>query len=217
MKQRIPVGHIALESFFIVLAVAVALVANSWREHRVAKQRAEVALEAIEDEVRANAQALRAAASYHSTLLGRLSAHQGNEPPSMSMFSRGFVSAANLSRHAWRSAANTGALDVAPYERVLELESAYQDQARYEQQSAVVSGEIYRLLFDGGTDRVRESWQNLRAVLASMAYRECALIRTLESRLGNVASAEGDRAEAGPAESLPAACAQLSRSPGFRD
>ena len=210
LKQRIPIGHIALEAVFVVFAAAVALLANSWREDRAAEERATVALAAIEDEVRANSVALRAAVQYHGDLLGRLHAHAGSvagdagtiEAPAMSVFSRGFVAPANLSRHAWRSAASTGALEAAPYARVLELESAYQEQLRYEQQVDIVSGEIYRLLFDGGTDRVRRSWQSLTAVLSTLVFRECALIESLESRLGGPSN---------PDERQPGACAKFPR------
>ena len=190
-----------------MFAAAVALFANSWREHRAAQERAEVALVAIADEVRANAQALREAAQYHGDLLGRLYAHArtggpgaaGPEPPAMDVFSRGFVTPANLSRHAWQSAASTGALEAAPYARVLELESAYQEQSRYEQQVDIISSEIYRLLFDGGTERVRGSWRSLMSVLSTLVFRECALIGNLESRLE----------VAGPTQDMPSACAEF--------
>lgn len=183
LKERIPVGRIALESLFIVMAAMVALFANSWREDRAAQERAAIALEAIEAEARANANALREAVEYHGQLLGRLYTHDGEEAPSMTVFSRGFVAPANLSRHAWQSAANTGALEAAPYQRVLELESAYQQQARYEKQVDIVSGEIYRLLFEGGTDRVQQAWRSLRSVVSTLVFRECDLIGSLSKRV----------------------------------
>jgi hypothetical protein len=99
------------------------------------------------------------------------------------MFSRGFVSPAQLSSTAWQSAAATGVVEHMPYQTVLRLSQAYAHQARYEHQAQSIGQVIYGELYRTGVEGVTGNYRNLGNLIGSFLYRERQLTALYDSTL----------------------------------
>lgn len=177
-------GPALFEAAFVVLGVVLALAANEWREGRQERQRAKVATNAIATEMQSNRAAVVAASAYHTMLLDSLRADRPSSwRPSPSMFSRGFVSPAQVSATAWQSAAATGAVEHMPYQTVLRLSQAYANQARYEHQALSIGEVIYAELYRNGVEGVTGNYRNLGNLIGSFLYRERQLLAVYDSTL----------------------------------
>ncbi len=171
-----------LEAFFLVLGVVLALGASNWRENRTNRQRADVALNSIIEELHANHEAVTEAIAYHSHLLDTLSRYMGrfhNEParfPGRDVFNKGFTNPAVPLSRAFEAASATGVIEFMPYEKVLLISQVYKNQEQYEIQSRSVGQQIYGRMFDQGTDGVLQNYRNLTQIIGSFVYTECGLI-----------------------------------------
>ena len=96
--------------------------------------------------------------------------------PQITLFSRGFISAARVSRTAWETASQTGALSHIDYERILELSRIYALQDRYEEQSRSVGQLIYGQVLSGGGFSLVRNYRNLSSLIMTFVYREKELV-----------------------------------------
>jgi type II secretory pathway pseudopilin PulG len=177
-------GPALFEAAFVVLGVVLALAANQWRETRQDRQRVSVATNAIAAELQDNRAALVEASAYHLSLLDSLRVKRpASWRPSPAMFSRGFVSPAQLSSTAWQSAAAAGVVEHMPYQVVLRLSRAYASQGRYEHQAQSIGEVIYGELYRTGTQGITGNYRNLSNLIGSFLYRERQLIALYDSTL----------------------------------
>ncbi len=177
-----------LEAAFVVLGVVLAFAANEWRESRADQAAARQAMETILDELESNRSSISEALEYHRGLLEMLFAeHEEGWAPRGEQFSRGFIAPAQLSRTAWASASETGALAKMDFEVVNLLSSAYAQQERYEAQVLSVGAIIYGELFRGGTEAIAANYRNLASLIATFSYREQQLLASYDRILGELA------------------------------
>ena len=177
-------GPALFEAVFVVLGVVLALAANQWRETRQQRQRVSVATNAIAAELRDNRTAVAEAFAYHSRILDSLRIVRAPSwRPSPFLFSRGFVSPAQLSSTAWQSAAAAGVVEHMPYQTVLKLSRTYANQGRYEHQAQSIGEVIYGELYRTGTQGITGNYRNLSNLIASFLYRERQLLAVYDSTL----------------------------------
>ncbi|HWL40485.1 MAG TPA: hypothetical protein VNO75_09620 [Gemmatimonadaceae bacterium] len=177
-------GPALFEAAFVVLGVVLALAANEWRQQRKDEHRVAVATRAINAELASNRTAVAAASAYHSRLLDSL--RLGDSPswrPSVMLFSRGFVSPAQLSSTAWQTAGTTGVVEHMPYQTVLRLSRVYASQARYDHQAQSIGEVLYAELYRTGTEGVTGNYRNLRNLIGAFLYRERHLTAVYDSTL----------------------------------
>jgi hypothetical protein len=170
--------RVLVESTLIVFSVLLALGLDQWQQGREHRRLAGAATREIVAELRMNRAAVDEAHRYHRALMDTLAAHRraGTEP-SAALFSRGFIAPAQVTRTAWESAAETGALSHVPYEQVLKLSAAYAQQDRYAEQARSVGQIIYAELLRGGFEGIAANHRNLGAIVAAFRYREEHLVR----------------------------------------
>jgi hypothetical protein len=174
----------ALEAGFVVFGVVLALVANEWRQGVLRAREAERALDAVFEELERNHAAVRASAEYHGATLGLIrAAAGGGRPLTIRDFGRGFVSAAELQRTAWDSAAATGATREFELPLVLALSHVYALQDRYERQAESVGRILYADLYAGGPGRIVANAANLASLIGAMSYRERELLEVYDETL----------------------------------
>ena len=173
---------ILLEALFVVLGVALAFSANTYREQRNNERRAAAALASIIEELESNQKNVIETIDYHSTLMDTLykfTRRHGNDPdrhPSNQLFHKGFMNPATPISQAWSAASSTGVIEYMPYDDVLLMSKIYDNQKRYETQSVLVATEIYSLMFNQGMDGMIKNYRNLSTIIGSFVYRECELI-----------------------------------------
>lgn len=189
MKNRaqFSLPAILLESFLVVLGVALAFAANEWREHRREEARAANALVSIQDEIQTNRAAVQSSMEYHQRLLGDLYRLAQSEPeavPKASDFERGFIGPATVLSTAWDSARSTDALRHMAYRDVLRLSSVYAEQERYLLQQRTVGQTIYDRLLADGTDGLLRDYRHLLILISTFQYREIGLLKTYDQALG---------------------------------
>ena len=140
-------------------------------------------MESIVEEISFNQGMVAEAVTYHSMLLDTLQGFiyvHGRSPsivPPVSMFYRGFTSPAPVISRAWEVASATGVVEYIPYEDVLTVSRLYENQNRYEEQSEMISHEIYGQIFQHGYQGILQNYQNLFAVIGTFLYRECELLQ----------------------------------------
>ena len=185
------------ESAFVVLGVILALAANEWRESRMHRREARAAVASIVEELRANREGVAASMAYHRSRLDTLYAHRDDAwTPTLQLFSRGFISPAQLEQTAWTSASETGTLTHVPYSEVLRLSRVYAQQARYTDQARIVGEILYAELYEGGRESVLRNRRNLTGIIETFWYREGQLVGTYDSvlaALGAPPTTNGDR------------------------
>jgi hypothetical protein len=174
----------AFEAAFVVLGVVLALGANEWRESRARRSEANAALSEIVQELRGNRATVQQSFTYHSSVLDTLRQHDERRgPPDIRVFSRGFVSPAQVNQTAWETAAQTGALSHIAYEDVLLLSRAYRQQQRYDEQAGSIGQIIYAELYRAGPNSIVRNYHNLAAIIGTFAYRERGLLALYDSTL----------------------------------
>ncbi len=178
------------EAFFVLLGVSLAWSANAWWTHRAQSERARVALQAIETEIRTNLESVRSAQAYHEGLIEHLRAPSlASQPRSPASFTRGFIAPAPVLQAAWETAQTTGALENVSYAKLLDAARLYAAQQRYEQQASSVGQIIYETLLTRGVEGVMEDSDNLAAVIATFAFRERELVSLFEETLADLEQA----------------------------
>lgn len=183
-KTRDSIQKALFEAFFVVLAVALALAANEWRQSRAAREQAVSALASVVEELKSNRAAVQDSFDYHSQRLQVLAKLQGDSSvPSGRDFPRGFVNPAQIFKTAWDAATETGAVAHMDYAIVLELSKLYARQEGYETQSKVTGEIIYRELFRGGIGAVLENYANLAVIIRTFSYREQQLLEFYDQTL----------------------------------
>lgn len=166
------------EATFVVLGVLLALSANEWREHVNRQENSEQAVAFIKQELERNKQRVSASLDYHIQLRNKL--YKSPSPLSIESFPKGFVNPAAVSRTAWQTASETGALESTDFNTVFTLSNAYALQTRYEAQSASIGAILYEKLLNGGTGAIVNKHHNLAALIASLAYKEQQLLAQYE-------------------------------------
>ena len=194
-RSRIPWTKIVLESFFVMLGVLLALIADEWRQNHDDEQRADRALTSVIDELARNRKAVAQSLDYHLEITSRLrqfeeqlqSGQTTASTPDGTLFKAGFLHPAALTSTAWDSAKATDAVSHMPYERVLELAQVYDDQRSYADQSHEVEQLIFAKLFNEGFDGMLRNHANLLTVASTFWFRECRLLHEYDAtfeRLG---------------------------------
>lgn len=193
-RKNIPWAQIILESAFVVFGVVLALAANEWRGNRADKAAGKAAAVTIGEEVLLNRESVVAAISYHIQVSDSLAAFsrrnaQTNRIPGLDLFPRGFISTtgSNLLTTAWEVAAVTGAINHIPYSDVLAMSRVYDKQSAYRSQSQTAGDLIYKQIFEGGTDAVRNNYRNLLGIIQTFVYVECGLIKQYDQAIAELA------------------------------
>lgn len=174
-----------LEAGFVVLGVILALAANEWRQDLADKEHSRQAVASIQEEVRANRAAVEVSMEYHSELLKMLQGeHEEGWVPDARDFPRGFIFPARVSRTAWSTASETGALSKTEFSVVMKMSRIYALQDRYEAQVLTVGQIIYAELFKGGTQAIAGNYRNLASIISTFAYREKELLAQYDETMG---------------------------------
>lgn len=133
--NRIAWTPILLQAFFVVLGVVLALGANEWREQASHARHADRALESIQEELKANREAVSASLDYHlhltDTLRYFIPRADGTPPAQQAdyrLFSRGYIGPATVLSTAWDVANTTNAVSYMDYDDVLLLSRTYASQ-----------------------------------------------------------------------------------------
>ncbi|HEX2217662.1 MAG TPA: hypothetical protein VHG35_02585 [Gemmatimonadales bacterium] len=172
------------ESALIVFSVLLALAVDQWRDARSHRQLADTAHQEILEELRANRASVAEALQYHSALMDSLAAYRDqNGVPSARLFSRGFISPAQVSGTAWESASETGALTHMDYAVVLRLSRVYAQQDRYAEQNRSFGEVLYSEIYRGGLTSVVENHRNLASIIGTFRYREGELLDLYDQTL----------------------------------
>ncbi|MFL6550901.1 MAG: hypothetical protein ACJ8OJ_19580 [Povalibacter sp.] len=182
-KSRIPWTKIILESFFVMLGVLTALIADEWRQNHDDEKRADRALASVIDELNANRASVVQSLTYHLELtryLRRFEEQAQKSPasavmPDGTVFKKGFLHPASLTSTAWDSAKTTDAVSHMQYERVLTLAHTYDEQRAYADQSHEVEQLIFAKLFNEGFEATLRNHANLLTVISTFWFRECQL------------------------------------------
>ena len=183
-RTRHAITSALFEAFFVVLAVALALAANEWRQDRVDRERAASALASVVQELQANRAAVDESREYHSGLLRKIAAAQRESSLlGPSDYPRGFTLPASVFRTAWEAAAETGALSHMEYQTVLELSRLYALQGRYEAQVAAISQLIYSELLQNGVAGMAANAVGLRSLILAYSYKEAQLVSDYDKTL----------------------------------
>lgn len=186
-KTRQAITAALFEAFFVVLAVALALAANEWRQGLADRAQARSALASIVEELRSNRAAVAEARDYHRGRLELLrQLEHESRPPAPDTFPRGFIAPAQVYATAWTSATETGALTHMEYATVLELSRIYARQERYEEQARSVGAIIYGELLRRGLGGMVENLSNLASLIGTFAYREQQLLEYYDQTLGGL-------------------------------
>ena len=183
-KTRDALRAALFEASFVLLGVLLALLANDWRQNRADRDESNRALGAILEELRSNRDAVAESMDYHGELLQLL--HGEHDPawrPSLSDFPKGFIFPARVTRTAWDSAAETGALAKTDFAVVMDLSGAYALQERYEAQSQSIGDVIYGEIFRHGIDSILDHPDHLASIVSTFVYREGELLRQIEDTI----------------------------------
>lgn len=126
-RQRLQLHVIAVEVFSIVLGVFLALGVNQWRERQSQRERAEVALANIEQEMRANLAFLEIIHDGNVAVLDALDA----EDARLDTAQVSFVPGLQLRHTAWQTAEAVGVFAHTDYGRIVDLAELYEMQTVY--------------------------------------------------------------------------------------
>jgi hypothetical protein len=174
----------ALEAGLVVFGVVLALAANEWRENRAASREAARALDAVLEELGRNRAAVQESSEYHAGLLRRIGKTQDpGQRMTLRDFSSGFISAAEVQRTAWDSAAATGSAANFDLSLTLSLSEVYGAQDRYERQAENMARILYAELYRAGPSSIVDNAPNLASLIGAMQYRERQLLQMYDSAL----------------------------------
>ena len=166
------------EAAFVVLGVVLALLANEWRQSAHNNAEARAALSSIHEELEANRQSVKQSRDYHAQKLEATTGREETSTLDVRQFDKGFIFPASVSRSAWDTASETGALANMPFARVRALSQLYDQQAAYQRQVTANSNIIYRTLFENGIDGIAKNPDGLATMLRSFSYRETQLLQS---------------------------------------
>ncbi|MEM9234318.1 MAG: hypothetical protein AAGA69_08790 [Pseudomonadota bacterium] len=172
------------EAAFVVFGVVLALAANGWREARADQAEAAAAHLAIQQEIQDNRDAVAQAVAAHDVRLEAIGNPQDSAPVDMRAFRDGFIRpASTLSKAAWNSASETGALAHMEFETVRELGALYAYQDRYSQQVTSYSSLIYETLFEQGYQGIISNKAGMISMISTLRYQEAALVEVYDGYL----------------------------------
>lgn len=170
------------EAALIVLSVLLALVVNEWREDQQQQQRAGVALQSIQAELRENLQSVRRARANHLAMQTSLRtlATRGQTPPP-DIYLGGIFNPALVSASAWEAARESGMTEHLPYELVLALSRVYAEQARYQALSnGLVQDLMAQIRREGVETVLRDRSMHFLPIQEDFANREQHLAEAYE-------------------------------------
>jgi hypothetical protein len=196
VRDRIPWGMLALEGFFTVVAILLALAADDWRERREERELADGAIAAFVAELTANRERIDRAYAYHDSLrtamiaaLSDTSGRTYRSPNEIFPQWRG-VSPAFVTHAAWETAVATGALRHLSPEALRALSLTYELQARLDAMNRTLYGLVLDPVSLGATD-FRLGTRLATAYLSDALPNERELSRSYEQTIALL------RAEAG--------------------
>lgn len=190
-----------VETFAVVLGVTLALFADGCKEDAEGRARAANVRTALVAEVQANRALVAESRDYHRMLMDSLGARLQRDagPPSLALFSRGFLHPARVRATAWEAAAATDALSLLPYDDVLAFSELYAAQEAYREGSRNAGRIVYDALFTSGTAGIAANYRNHLSLVSSTWYLEGDLLGAYRSALAAVGadtSATADSAAA---------------------
>ncbi|HVX40668.1 MAG TPA: hypothetical protein VHB25_13955, partial [Gemmatimonadaceae bacterium] len=154
IRRRIE--DLALETFSVVLGVALAFAANAWHDRRSHEQSACEALSAIRRELASNDSILRAKLPYHSAMRDSLRAllartHSPEVPGGLLAIKNwNGLQPSPLVDDAWQTARSTQELTYLPYGLVIELSKTYAMQQRIADATRGLYAAVYTPAFASG-------------------------------------------------------------------
>lgn len=177
--------RVAVESMLIVLSILLALAVDQWRESRSRAERAELALAAIQAEMRENRRLVEKALDYHVTLADTLSvlAERGVNKPPPGAYPQGLAAPGRVIRTAWETARSTGTIVDLPYPVVLRLSRVYGRQAEYEELSRALLHTAYTQVASEGVEAFLRGYANWIGVAQDFAGRERILLEAYDAAL----------------------------------
>lgn len=182
------------EATFVLMGVLLALLANEWRQGMADRAEVDRALDAISEELRSNRDAVADSLSYHHERLGLLRGEETEGSLTIADFPRGFVLPARVTRIAWDSAAETGALAKMDLAMVMELSGAYAMQGTYEVQAQSIGEIIYGEIFRHGMESIIENPAHWASIVSTFVYREQEMVQHFDR---TIAALEASRASDG--------------------
>ncbi|HEX9795109.1 MAG TPA: hypothetical protein VGC54_14090 [Planctomycetota bacterium] len=191
-RRGSPLAGAALEAFFVVLGVVLALLANEWRLDVAANRRADRALDSITQELRTNREHVQASLAYHQGILQQLAELRAADgEATLATFAQGFVKPAQVLSTAWDAAQATGVVDAMDFALVLAISQVYADQEQYLVQAREVGGVVYEYLVTEGLEGMVGNWRNLGTLMNTFQYREAQFLPRYDAVLADFAARSG--------------------------
>jgi hypothetical protein len=196
-----------VESVVVVFSILLALVVNEWRQEAEREDRRERATEAIRAELLYNYGELREVHPYHDRLADTLMALSRARVDSVDPGVRpqGWVRTSDLVSAAWEAAAATGTTSDFPYDDLLTLSRAYEEQAVFRDRKERLFDAVLRMAQGGDRWSLLRNPGGMGLVLNTLSDWEANLLREYERALGALGV---------PADSLEGAAEARGKSRG---
>lgn len=184
-RWRAWLPRMLVESLLIVFSVLVALAVDEWRDERQRRDRAERAMRSIAAELRQNRSNVARALANHRAMADSVSAYAARrQPPPQHVYLNGLFNPGLVHSAAWEAALETGATADMPYERVIDLSSTYDRQARYRALGdALVEDVMRQIRLEGLEPVLRDGAPGFLSLQTDFANRERILLATYDSAL----------------------------------
>lgn len=174
-----------LQLMLVVLGALLALGFDQWRDARKDRIRAQMALESIRSELRANRDEVARAFDYHQSLANRfdrLKARQASSP-AWEDIPRGLLAPAPVVATAWQSALATGAAGHIRYNHVLALSRVYERQTSYVKLSDAMLASAYQDIARSGSERLLARYANFAPLQRDFSGKESELLGLYDAAL----------------------------------
>jgi hypothetical protein len=168
-RDGIPWLQLGLEAGLVVLSVLLALGLESWRRSAIEQDRAQRAIENVEQEIRDNQAAIQDVISVHRSLLDTLD----SDTPPMGIN----ASPASIQNNAWDAAQSMDAVAQMDVELVSVLSKVQETQQQYQQVSNISFEVLLRGTFGAGSEGFRA--ERIPQGLSTMVYRWVSLEQQL--------------------------------------
>ncbi|NND71290.1 MAG: hypothetical protein HKN43_06905 [Rhodothermales bacterium] len=211
--NRIALGPIFLEAFFVVLGVVLALAANEWRQAQNEQERTAQAVAAINDEILINQENILSSLTYHISIsdsLQTLVVRQRQEGrrilPSPGLFSRGFIHPSEILTISYDLAIATDAIGNMDYEDALAYARIYDKYEAYQMQQNRVSEQLYTRMFDNGVEGIIDNFENLATIIGTFYFVECEMLSVVNDYIPSIMDSDSAKVV-----EVPGRCAYFQR------
>lgn len=133
-NRKIPWTQLLVEAVLVISSVLLALALNNWNQNRIEENRAEQALQNIVNEIEYNAEVVKKAIDYNSSLIREM-----EEDPNRGVT----LKPANIRDFAWETAQASGAVSNLEFPVISIAAEIHELQEGYKQQISISTELIY--------------------------------------------------------------------------